>query len=276
MWTRLASFVLTGLLAFSALLAFAGEEQPPEEEPQNPKAISMFRLGYQIEYFYYEETDFWDDTIMTESGTLHGLSASFVPFSRNFYMNLEGRLLSGTLTYNGSWDGTPVRADSDDRLMELRALLGANMTSPEDRYGSFFYSGLGYRYWNDKVQHPDGYEREVSYFYVPLGFDAALKSSITVRVEGQLALTRVRSHLSDIDPTYDDANTPSMGVGFHLSVGYAPEIRKNVRLLIAPYVQGWFVGESSEDTVNLGGTDVDVVEPSNSTWELGLTASIGF
>ena len=276
MWSRLASSVLTGLLAFSALPAFAEEEQPVEE-PQNPKAITMFRLGYQFESFSYKETDYWDEEIMTETGTLQGFSASFVPFSRNFYMNLEGRLLSGTLTYKGeTWGGTPLKADSDDSLMELRALLGANMVSPEDRYGSFFYSGLGYRYWNDHLQHPGGYEREVSYFYVPLGFDAALKSSITVRVEGQLALTRVRSHLSDIDPTYDDANTPSMGVGFHLSVGYAPEIRKNVRLLIAPYVQYWGIGESSEDTVNLGGTDVDVVEPSNSTWELGLTASIGF
>ena len=82
--------------------------------------------------------------------------------------NFSIEYTSGDLDYNGStWGGASVKTDTEDYIVECRALTGRHFHRGKTTITPFF--GFAYRYWNDVIEGTGGYEREITYYYSPFG-----------------------------------------------------------------------------------------------------------
>ena len=248
---------------------------------EDAKSGPNLELGTEQAYFYYDEVDTLGLQIMEISGYMPGVWGT-ITFRDPLYFQLSGRYSWGELEYDGSLsDGTPLTADSEDYIYELRGLIGPALPTEEGEPVVSVYTGLGLRYWNNMLQAPSGYEREIQQLYLPLGIDARGPLGETSRWHGMLELDlllhgSVESHLSDVDSTYEDASNRQQfgtGVGFRGSIAFEFSLGGNAHFAIGPFFRVWHVEESDPDTVDLGGP-VEVGEPTNQTFVGGLQASL--
>jgi hypothetical protein len=85
-----------------------------------------------------------------------------------FHTSLE--YTQGVIDYDGATpDGTSLKEDADDWIFEWRGLVGYDFTPSGHLITPFL--GVGYRYWNDEIDGPSGYEREITYWYSPIGIE---------------------------------------------------------------------------------------------------------
>ncbi len=231
----------------------------------------IFEIGGEYASFEYEE-EFGGSTLMTEEGSLPGLRAQITSYGGLFWQ-LSARYSAGDLEYEGQYqDGTPVTADTEDYIVEFRALLGADLTKADPNTAVPIFTGLGFRYWNDEIDAPGGYERETTYVYLPIGIEytksASDGSRWGVRGEADILLGGfVTSHLSDVDPDYPDIdNTQDSGYGMRASLFYMFPIGKKTSLSLEGFARYWSIDDSD---VVLG-----VMEPANTTTVYGLAASL--
>ncbi|MEE8423949.1 MAG: hypothetical protein V3S49_05355, partial [Thermodesulfobacteriota bacterium] len=100
-----------------------------------------FKLGFDAVSFNYEEPG-----LMEDDGTLYGLFASYSIHGADRLMGeISLNYIWGSLTYDGAtWGGTPVKADTDDWIVEWRALIGYDYKLKNSAIITPF-SGYGYR-----------------------------------------------------------------------------------------------------------------------------------
>lgn len=266
---------ILGLLVFMFILSFS---QVFADEAQSTLQ-SGWDTGIGVLHFNYEEPS----VDVRESGVMYGIQGSYTAFPNDDWMwRMGGSFHTGRLKYDGAtWAGTPVSANTEDYIYELRGLLGKNINHSKDSRGTFFV-GFGHRYWNDRVKATGGYEREITYFYVPLGYETArlLKGS---KMDGfkfeldWLIRGKVRSHLSNVDPRFNDPSvTQNSGYGFRVAY-YFKNIGKMHNFSLEPYVQYWSVKDSKTAILTLSGLPfATVLEPRNRTTVYGLNASWGW
>ncbi|MFH1858241.1 MAG: hypothetical protein ABH845_04990, partial [Candidatus Omnitrophota bacterium] len=137
------------------------------------------------------------------------------------------------------------------------------------------YVGWGYRYWFNDGESSSSYERNIRYSYSPIGIEGTIPLNENwcwgMRAEYNLFWKGwVKSHLSDVDPAYNDAdNTQDTGFGVRGSLYFKRSVESGILISIEPFIQYWDVDDS--DISPDGG-----YEPANRTLESGLQLSIGF
>jgi hypothetical protein len=253
-------------LLISFRVAFSQETKPIVP-------IHAFEIGLNLGYFHYEEEDFnvdWD-------GFMYGLIGSYTYHNViMFHTSLE--YAQGEIQYDGATqEGTPLKEDTDDWIVEWRGLLGYDFTSKGHLITPFL--GIGYRYWNDDIDGPSGYEREVEYWYSPIGIEtfSPLSGAWTWGISAEYDIFwggTVKSYLSDFlaglnDPEVDQDSGD--GYGLRFSLRFNRGFANNSALTIEPYVTYWNINESDIGTLTFYGVPIaNVIEPSNETLTYGV------
>lgn len=266
-------------------------ESPPQQLPGNedvsvPASPSngstsphSFEVAPVVFRFEYEEP-----SLMSEEGFLTGVMGRYVYNHNAVMFDCSLEFAAGSLDYDGStWSGTPVKADTDDYLFEIRTLLGGNIHQGKIIVTPFI--GFGLRYWNDTIQATGGYEREILYLYSPLGvkFTGPLSTRWSWSFSGEYDLFWkgwVTSHLSDANPGYNDPeNTQSSGDGFGVRVSFQFRNHISTRFswYIEPFFRYWDVDQSDYSILTYYGAPINYVyEPENNTLSYGVTVGFGF
>lgn len=266
------------LITLCLLTALAGAPAAQGEE-LSPHLRSGADIGYTIANFRYREPG-----LMKETGILQGVAAAYTDHAMNVIMlRMEGEFLLGELDYDGQyWDGSPVTGDTDDMLLDVRALAGYDFVF--DKWALTPFTGLGYRYWYDDIKVSGGYERNISQLYLPLGFETG--SSLGqwrwgVRGEYDILLAGwVKSHLSQAVAGYNDPeNDQNFGSGWGTRASVYAEYSIGDRYSVAlePYYRYWRVGDSETADLTQNGAKIgSVYEPANKTTIWGLKALFQF
>ncbi len=240
-----------------------------------------FELGLETFYFDYEE-----DGLMEEDGFMYGLIGSYTYHGDNKLMiNTSLEFGLGELDYDGqTWEGTPLKGDNDDWIVEWRGLVGYDYVLRGNEVVTSFV-GIGYRYWNDDMDFTGGYEREIAYWYSPIGVktDSSLSDNWTwgISVEYDLFWSgKVKSHLSDIDPGLNDPEVDQDfgdGYGLRFSLHFKRKFTGNYALSIEPFIRYWDIDKSDTDTLTYYGIPIAYVwEPENDTMSYGCRLNLEF
>lgn len=241
-----------------------------------------FSFGINISDFNYEETD-----IMEETGMLYGIRGSYTLRSQLGYMfQAECDFYMSQIEYDGHLidnEGNivaPFQSDTDDLLLEIRGLGGIDVAIDEDWLFTPYF-GFGYRYWNDELQADEGYEREIQYWYLPLGiqFSRPFFKNATAgfRVEYDWFLAgQVASHLPE-GTIYNDQKFGT-GYGLKSSLWIKGRLTDTVDFFIEPFVSYWSVDDSERAYFTDSSTHTVYYywEPENTTLHYGLRMMLDF
>jgi hypothetical protein len=224
---------------------------------------------------------------MRIDGFMYGLLGHYTYRDRRFKFVLHTsiELTFGNLDYDGqTWDGTPAQTDTDDWLVEPRfwggydfVVAGKHTITP--------FIGVGFRYWNDKLNGAGGYEREIGYFYSPIGVEthSPLVAEWNWGFSAEYDLFwagRVKSHLSDVDPSANDPvvdQDSGSGYGLRFAFRFDRKITNRIALMVEPYAVYWRVGNSGTAPLSFIGNPAPYVyEPANNTTTYGLRVHFVF
>ncbi len=243
-------------------------------------------LGPDIRYLNYKEPDYDIDI----TGLMYGISGKFtyhgISNMDNYLLaGLDFEVLGGGLDYEGqTQSGTPLEESSDDWLVETRALIGSEYFFGDENILTLF-TGIGYRYWNNNISGSAGYEREVQYWYAPIGIKTVghLYSNWTAGMNAEFDFFlggKVKSHLSDVDPDFNDPEVdqdPANGFGLGFSLHFTRDFkRRNQSLMFEPYIRYWEIEKSDKSKLTSNGNFVHIFEPENETVSGGVRISLSF
>jgi hypothetical protein len=277
--TSTCRYRVIAALSCGILLLSAGAGAQAAGAPQPLLPTHEVSLAAGVSYFDYDE----DSLDVTIEGYLFGLAGEYAfhaPGS-GWMFGLGAEFDVGTTEYDGSLqNGTPIEEDSDDFILDLRAVGGYDVEFA-DQWALTPFLGLGYRYWHNDVEGAGSYTREVSYWYLPAGvrLTARLGAAWTLRLtaEGDLLLAgRVDSELSDVDPGFNDTtNETDVGDGWGARVSLQ---LRNRHFLVEPFFTYWDVDRSDYDALTFYGvpTGFVVFEPANTTTMYGIRFGYSF
>jgi hypothetical protein len=242
---------------------------------------STWEIGFEYNYLEYEERE-GGRKFMEEEGSLFGLGTAWTSHHPSGLMlRVATGFVGGELDYDGqTQSGVPLTADTEDFIWKIRGLIGYDYDLPD--FVLTPYTGIGYRYWNDDIGGPGGYEREVEYLYTPIGIETAapLGDEWIWGVRGEYDLFwggEVKAHFSDVhgglnNPTVDQDD----GYGARGAV-YLKRRLRNVSLGLEIFIRYWDIDRSDEDIVTLYGAPIGVSwEPKNETTVTGFQISLLF
>jgi len=256
---------------YRAITSEAGREKERIPASSIAQKTSSLKIGLEYSNFNYEEPG-----LMELEGSMYGIMGSYVHQSDDglkFSLSL-GYFSGSDLDYTGgTWGGAPLTAKADDYIVELRALLGVKT----------FFAGIGYRYWNDKIKATGGYEREILYWYVPIGIETSSplseKWAWGIKAEYDFFLMgTVYSYLSQAiaglnDPEVDQDS----GYGLRFSLEFKRELGNPYALSIEPFFIYWDIDESDWATITQYGVPIGYVyEPENETTNYGIRVNFYF
>jgi len=255
------------------------EEAGAESIPSEAISKHSFEIAPIIYRFEYEEP-----STMSEKGFLYGVSGNYAYNNRTVMFGVGVEFAVGELDYDGStWTGVPLKTDTEDYIVEFRSLIGGNIHAGRSKITPFI--GFGVRYWNDTLKGSGGYEREILYYYSPIGVQTesplterwvwGLKAEYDLFWKGQ-----VKSHLSDVDPGYNDPEVNQSfgdGFGIRFSLRFKNKISEKFSWYIEPSFRYWDVDESDTAILALNGVPTALVyEPANNTVAYGLHVGFEF
>jgi hypothetical protein len=231
------------------------------QDPLAPRA--GWEVGGQLSDYRYEEPG-----LMSLKGARLGASAAYTAVAlRRAFVRVEGRWSFGSLDYQGSGRLTNV----PDQILEVRLLAGRDYDAGGLRWSP--YVGGGLRYLYDDLRGVSstgaiGYQRESTYFYLPLGV------TLRARLAGGWVLApqleydafvrgRQRSYLSDTGLGLGDVtNRQGSGRGWRAQLMF-----ESRRWTVGPWLQFWDVEDSDLQPAAPG---IAVYEPANETREAGI------
>ena len=250
---------------------------------ETPSSItSEFEFGPELSYIKYEEPD-----IMEEKGLLYGVFGTYTArFPEKIVLGADARFSFGPLDYDSINTGSVD--DIDDFLFEIRGTSGYDLSVLESTRLTP-YIGLGYRFLRDelggKVSTTGalGYDRESSYFYLPIGVQTMSPLSdgwfLGFNIEFDVFLDgQQESELGDFFAGLDTLeNNQNDGYGIRGSVKLAKSSEK-FDGFIEPFVRYWNIDQSDIKAVTYSGTPVGLVgyEPKNNSIEVGARVGVHF
>ncbi len=183
-----------------------------------------WELGTEISQIKYKQPG--RPGTMKEEGMMYGVVGSFTYHDKVMFKG-EGKGSWGQVKYDGilATIGTySTLAGIKNYIYEFRGLGGydfpiltTTILTP--------YIGFGYRYLNDDFElSPFGYEKELNYFYSPVGIEVitSLEDGWSIGVTAEYDFFwsgRQISHFSDFDPLFGDVeNELKEGYGIRGSV----------------------------------------------------------
>jgi len=268
---------------------------------QKDKVFNKHEVSIEGQRFFakYNEPD-----VMRQRGTLNGYAGKYTyrPTQKDLlntkFFNtyrVDGMYADGDFDYEAQTvSSTGLTSGKDNYMYEIRGVMGKEYVTKSGNY-LYTYGGYGYRYLNDddKDGLPTqvgntvflGYERESNYLYVPIGIEAyrPMKNSwsVLLNVEyDRLVSGKQISHLTDADPftsgdNSDFTNDQNGGYGFRGSIQVAKEISK-VEFYVEPFFRYWNINQSRTTTGRFNGSSIDLVEPRNTTIEMGGKIGLKF
>jgi hypothetical protein len=190
----------------------------------------------------------------------------------------------GELDFESTEVGTNRKwtSESDNWIVEIRGLIGHDWGVGS---GSILtqFTGFGSRYWND--DDSAGYEREVIYYYSPIGlmFATLINSNWSWGISAEYDFFwggTATAYLSDVDSGFNDPEVDwgvGDGYGARGSIWLAGDVSNNVGMRIEPFVRYWDIDDSDTDTLTLNGTPVaEVFEPETTVFAAGVRVGLEF
>lgn len=250
------------VLCLLALLGVAAT--PLSAMAQTLEGLTLSVEAYQFEYdesaatFGIESDDF-----------IFGARAGYTfRYDRAWYLQVHGRYAQGDAVITTTGAAAPTQTFYEGGIEWGRDLGFEGTTSVAP------FVGLSYRLWDDPSLNVLGFDRSVSYLYMPLGFTAYFPLgsgwTISTRLEVDLLL------YGEETDTYDLGGGATQELEYKLNGGwgYGAELllRKRIgsrfAMSFGPYFRNWDIDTS--DTDQFGVT----VVPSNSILEAGLIFKI--
>ena len=242
-----------------------------------------FGVGFETFYIDNEEDTNPD---VSWDGTMYGGFFDYAFHgSKNLMVGADLSVAYGELTYDGYLypSGENYSADSDDWIVEIRGLVGYDFSVGSGRILTPF-TGFGSRYWNDQVQSSYAYEREVTYYYSPIGlmFAAPITGKWNWGIKAEYDLFwggRVESHVSDLGSGWSDADNEwdvGDGYGVRGSIWFAGNVNDNVGMRIEPFVRYWDIDESDTDLVDTPYGQTYLYEPATTVVAAGVRVGLEF
>jgi hypothetical protein len=247
------------------------------------QATKGLELGLQAFAYDYEES--FEGGSIRDEGRMAGFTVEYGRPVGGFSFDARFRYAQGEIDYLSS-DGE--RLDDVAQAVGQLELLAGRPIRTAPGVSLTPYVGIGARALIDDSGGRttqsgfQGYDREVSYSYVPIG--VALRAE---RAGGQaLQLTaqynwvvggEVESRFSQIDPELPDVTVEfEDGRGLELSAMVSTPLRRG-RIGIGPFLRRWDLEQSTSFVVSEPGVGtVELFEPPNETTELGLRLVYGF
>jgi hypothetical protein len=284
----LLSCLLTG---FSFLFLFsAASAQETDKAAMAPR--HAFQIGLAAHYFAYNE----DSVNVDIDGLMYGILGSYT-YRNKAMVRASVEYSRGDLNYDGAYveyrdlsrNQTPDRTNAVDWKLECRCLLGHDYVVRHDHIVTPFV-GIGYRYLNDHLEGSvyddvvvEGSEREVSYWYSPIGVmtSSPLSDNWTWGISLEYDLFwdgKVAGRYAFSMPELDQ----DTGFGIRFSLRFSRRITDAYALSLEPSIRYWDIDqsetgffvlpESYEDPSPLFG----YFEPKNDTTLCGLQISLEF
>lgn len=253
-----------------------------------------FEVGAELfDYNYRERVE--GETIVRDDGLFGGLRLGYTEtIGGGAFLRARLNVAFGSVDYssNGAIIGEPTDTRLENVLqgigyLELHAgkdfvLKGGTTITP--------YVGIGARYLSDNSGGEEsedgllGYDRQVSYSYLPLGVAARVpiggRTSLVLAGQYNLFLGGdAESKFSEIDPAFPDVELElNDGSGYELSALVSMPLGRNA-ISFGPFIRRWNIGESEsfilEDPEG-SGESIELVEPRNRTTEIGVRVSFSF
>jgi hypothetical protein len=266
-------FVIGVCLAFSPPLSFARGAQPIVPE-------HAFTIAPSVFHFLYEEPDI----DIQVDGEMCGILGSYT-YHKKTLLSTSIEYFQGDLEYDGyTQAGVPLEGNTEDWIFEWRALLGLDFLV--GKYLLTPFSGIGYRYWNNQGDGPGFYEREITYWYSPIGlvFFGAFSPRWTFGISGEYDFFwsgKSETHLDDVlygRPRVHLNFDQQGGYGLRGSLWIKAYLARYFALSIEPFVRYWDIDQSDPvpDTFFGIATGDAWIEPANQTTEYGLLLNLIF
>ena len=241
---------------------------------------NTFKIGFDTKYLDYEEENYMEEDVW-----VYGIVGKYIYHGNNelmFKTSLD--IVFGETDYDRQTQfGTPVKAGMDDSLFEWKGLIGKSYSFKGNSIVTPF-TGIGYRLWNNNINSLGGYEREMQFWYLPIGVETISSLignwTLGMNMEYDLFLRgKGKSHFSDIDPAYNFENNRDVGdgYGFRLSLQFNRKLSDNYGFSVEPYITYWEINESDTSTLTGYGIPIDyLIEPVNEITVYGLRLIITY
>lgn len=236
-------------------------------------------VGYVYGYFRYSEAD------VRDSGSLNGIRIRYDARFEAPRMLLRGETeyILGRLQYDGtlrnidSGESEPHSAEAYDAILNVRGLLGGTIEF-SGRQEVTPYTGAGARHLSDRVTGVGSYEREVTYYYVPVGVEHLLRLRngwrLTTALEYDVFIAgRVKSRVADVGFSNDPVTSQKQGYGHRIALSFGGAVNHRYDLHVGPYWQHWTIGDS--DTVAASDDRTPIMESRNRSDLVGVNVTFG-
>lgn len=269
--------VTLGLVAAGATFMASGAEA---------QTRPGFELGAEVLDYSYRER-FEGEVVARDDGTFAGVTAGYVEtIGGGMFLRARLSVDFGSVDYSSD-DGRIDNVSQSIGQLELHLgrdiALGSGATLTP-------FIGLGSRVLEDKSGGEEtefgalGYDREISYAYVPVGVSMALPvtGGAELRLSGQynwIVGGESKSRLSDIDPEFPDIKVDfEEGHGFEASAILSFPLGRHA-IGFGPFVRRWNLDRSESFVLTDpegSGESIEFFEPKNRTTEVGLRLSFSF
>jgi hypothetical protein len=249
-------------------------------------AKHRFGIGLSAMHFDYEEDN---GDFMEEDGSMYGVILDYTYHGDDglmFKFSLE-YAFDDDIEYEGSYsDGTSLKTDTDDWIVECRVLIGGDISNTSTKTIITPFIGIAYRYWNDDIRAIGGYEIETEYWYTPIGIKTVSPffGNWTWGINAEYDLFwggKVKSHLSDADSGFNNPEVDQDfrdGYGLRFSLQFERALTKWCALSIEPYIRYWDIDKSDTTSLTYEGAPTGrlVSKRKNETTTFGLCLRLVF
>jgi len=256
------------------------------QSAQSTRTVKAPNKGAKFDFALVRVQHRYEEKSMSVEGALTGIQGNvLVPMDSTISIGARAEYLTGETNYEGQYldiygTGTTSRAagPSKDYSYEIAGLGDLKIYRNRGSTASF-YSGLAYRFHNNRVEIPGGYRREIGHIFVPVGLTGEIAlskdwklvavSELDILISGQ-----THSHLSDVGREYSDiTNSQSRGVGIRAGLQVQRRLN-NFEMYFGPYYRYWRVEDSNAVSASVNGEQKYFIEPQNTTTSLGI--NLGF
>lgn len=277
--------VAVGLTFIQTQTAVAAENKADSSslaEQRNNQQISLG--GGWVADYRYEEPG-----LMSLTGQMTRYEAGYRRLlhlkNRTAWWAADASYTYGNLRYDGGVSNlltgqtTPVSYRADDKILVVRGRFGLSLFDTGDRVVNV-YLGLGVWDLKDRSVGPGTYDREITYFYLPVGAEYVAKWGFfswvsSMEMDHQI-IGVVQTHLSDANPNYPDL-TDYQVLGWGAKVSTAAEFDTGpFSIIVDAYYQFWTMNESSKSEATIAGQTVYFSEPKNDTEMVGVDLGVRF
>ncbi|HEX8571078.1 MAG TPA: hypothetical protein VF699_14320 [Caulobacteraceae bacterium] len=242
-------------------------------------------LGLQTYAYRYDESFHSDDFgsgSISDDGQFYGFSVEYGRPVGGWSFEARFRYGQGEVDYRSS-EGDRID-DVSQFSGQLELLAGRPFANAEGRTITP-YAGLGSRVLFDesggRVTNTglEGYDREISYAYVPLGLAVrqTMTGGLDAVVYAQFNWVVGGASESDFGPEGGPLVELEFegGHGWEAGVTVSRPLGRG-RIGFGPFLRTWRINESAPFLVEEDGVLFEIVEPENETTELGLKLTYAF